>query len=565
MSGAGRSRTRVVRRLGLAAALALLGTLLVAAPASAHATLIGTDPTEGQVLPVAPATATFTFDEPVRSSDDGVHLFDATGTELDADAGTKDTKLVVELPDDLADGTYVVAWRVVSSDGHPIAGALTFSVGAPSENMAKTIGVASESPRSVRVALGIVQALTYLGVFGACGLVVFAVLLLPRTGGVEQVRARLGRLAVRSAWVAVGAGFATVVVTALYQQAEGFSALFGDSPFEVPGGDDLLSWALTSSGVAVAVLGLRRATTGPAAPAYAERAALGGVVLALAALGLVGHTRAYPPLWLMLVTDLTHVAAGAVWFGGLVGLVISLRRLSDRPRLAAEVLGRFSGLAAWLLLGVALTGSVLGWRILKSWDNLVGSDFGRVLLVKIGLVALVALVAAWNRYRLMPAVLADTGFADRGAAAGRMRRVVRVEALLLVGVLGLTGFLVDRTPVEDTGPIALPGALDDSTYVGQFGKVKVVTVVEPASVGRNTVVLQLQDTAGDPVEPLGVPVLSLTEGSLALGDAGVTNVDSGTYRATVVIPRPGTWTLQVSVPLSEFDSPVVSVKVPVGG
>lgn len=561
MNPAGRSRTRVVRRLGFAAVLALLGTLLLAPPASAHATLIGTDPTEGQVLPEAPSRATFTFDEPVRSSDGGVRLFDAAGKEIDADAATRDTALVVELPDGLADGTYVVAWRVVSSDGHPIAGALTFSIGAPSEMVATTVAVASESPRSVRVTLGVVQALTYLGVFGAGGLVVFALLLLPRAGGVEQIRDRLASLATRSAWVAVVAGFATVVVTALYQQAEGFSALFGDSPFEVPSGDELLSWALTSVGVTAAVVGLRRSS----ATRYAGYVALAGVALALAALGLVGHTRAFPPLWLMLASDLVHVAAGTVWFGGLVGLVISLRRLSDKPRLAAETLGRFSALAAWLLLGVATTGSLLGWRILRSWDNVWNSDFGTVLLVKIGLVGVVALVAAWNRYRLVPAVLADAGFADRSAAAERMRHVVRIEAVLLVGVLGLTGFLVDRTPVQDTGPVALPGALDETTYTGQFGKVKVVAVVEPAAVGKNTVTFQVQDTAGNPVEPLGIPAVSLTEGSLALGDQGVTNVDSGTYRATVLIPKPGTWTIQVSVPLSEFDSPVVSVKVPVGG
>jgi copper transport protein len=186
-----------------------------------------------------------------------------------------------------------------------------------------------------------------------------------------------------------------------------------------------------------------------------------------------------------------------------------------------------------------------------------------VLLVKIAVVVLVAVVAGWNRYRLLPAVLEDRGFADRGVASVRMRRTVQVEAALLIGVLGLTGFLVDRSPVADVGAIALPGALDASTFSGQTAAVKVVAVVEPAAVGKNTILFQVQDTAGNPIEPAAVPGFGASLGSLGLGDQAVTNVDSGTYRATVILPRAGTWAFQVSVRLSEFDNPVVTIRVPV--
>lgn len=541
---------RTVRRFVLAAALALVGSVFLAGPASAHASLISTDPGEGQVLATAPARATFTFDEPVRSTSGGVHLFDAGGQELRAEARTRDTALLVDLPSGLADGTYVVAWRVVSADGHPVAGALTFSIGTPSATVVAPASASQSSPVPVKVALGLAQALTYLGVFGAGGLVVFGLLLLPRDKGIDQVRARLRGLASGFAWTTVLAGAAALVLTTMYQRGQGFGALFGDTPFEIPTGSELFSCALASAGVLIAVR-----ATGPIA--------LAGVLTSLVALGLVGHTRAFPPLWLMLASDLTHVAAGTVWFGGLIGLVISLRRLAERPRLAALVLGRFSALAGWLLVGVAVSGSLLGWRILRSWSALVDTDFGRVLLVKIAAVLAVAVLAGWNRYRLMPSVLADSGFADRGAASSRMQRVVRVEAALLIGVLGLTGFLVDRSPAPETGAIALPGGFDASTYVGRFGGVRVVASLEPAGVGKNLLTLQVQDEAGNPLEPAGPPALRIAEGELSLGDQTIENVDSGTYRAAVLIPRAGTWTLQVSVPLSAVENPVVSVKVPV--
>ena len=87
---------------------------------------------------------------------------------------------------------------------------------------------------------------------------------------------------------------------------------------------------------------------------------------------LVGHTRAFTPSPLLVAADVLHVGAGAVWLGGLVGLVLSLRALAGRELLAAaQVLARFSTLAGGLLLAVAATGTFLAWRIVGSWGGLV--------------------------------------------------------------------------------------------------------------------------------------------------------------------------------------------------
>lgn len=543
----------------LAAVLCLVGSAVLAGPASAHASLLGTDPAEGQVLAKAPSTATFTFDEQVRSQSGGVHLFDAQGHQLDARSRTSDDRLIVDLPtDDMTGGTYVIAWRVISADGHPVAGALTFSVGAPSTTVAARAGAPQASPVVVRAALGVVHGLVYLGVFGACGLVVFLLLLLPPDGGLDQIRLRLVTLAGWSGWVVLGAGIALLPLTSLYQRAEGLSELFSATTWsDSVSGVETVSSILLALGSALAVRFAR--TSGP----EHRRISLVAVAGTLAALSLVGHTRSVTPLWLMVAADLSHVSAGSVWFGGLIGLVVSLRRLAERPRVGALVLGRFSTLGAWMLFVLTVAGSVLAWRILETWSNLFHTDFGVVLLVKIGLVALVGAVAAWNRYRLLPAVVADSGFADRTTASKRMQRTVRLEALLLVGVLGLTGFLVDRSPVPSAGDLALPGALDRSTFVGRATGVKVVARIDPATVGRNTITFQLQDPAGDPLEPAEVPGLTASLGDLSLGDQAVTDVDSGTYRATLLLPRAGTWEIQVSVRLSEFVNPVVTLRVPV--
>lgn len=549
----------MVRRIVLAAALALLGAVLLAGPASAHASLLGTDPTEGQVLETAPSSATFTFDEQVSSESGGVHLFDAAGKELKVSAHTTDDRLVVDLPEDsMRQGTFVIAWRVISSDGHPVGGALTFSVGTPSATVAAHASGADAAPAVVRGLLGVVQALVYLGVFGACGLVIFLLLLLPAENGLDQVRRRLLDLADGFGWLVLVAGFALLPLTSLYQRALGFSHLLDSTTWsDAITGAQGLSSLLLALGTALAVRSAR------AGGEVNRRVALVTVALTLLTFSLVGHTRSVSPTWLMVLADLTHVLAGTVWFGGLLGLVVSLRRLAERPRIAALALGRFSVVAAWLLFALTVAGSVLAWRILESWSNLFHTDFGIVLLVKVGVVGVVMLVAGWNRYRLLPAVLADSGHGDRAAASARMRTSVRLEAVLLIGVLGLTGFLVDRSPVPDTGSVALPGALDSSTFVGASPHVKVVVKVDPATVGRNTVVFQLQDTAGNPIEPAALPTVSATLGNVALGDQAVSDVDAGTYQVSTLFPSPGTWQLQVSVVLSEFDNPVVTIRVPV--
>ena len=127
-----RPRLRRIWASALVAAVAAALVLAWAPPASAHATLIDTDPDEGAVLESAPDLIRFTFNEPVRGVPDGVHVFDAEGASIGSSSRTSDTDLLVTLDEEPGEGSLIVAWRVVSADGHPISGTLTFAVGAPS-------------------------------------------------------------------------------------------------------------------------------------------------------------------------------------------------------------------------------------------------------------------------------------------------------------------------------------------------------------------------------------------------------------------------------------------------
>ncbi|CAM5383874.1 Copper resistance protein CopC/CopD OS=Streptomyces tendae OX=1932 GN=F3L20_31300 PE=4 SV=1 [Streptomyces tendae] len=124
--------------------LAVAGALLAgAAPASAHAALTGSDPAQGAVVDTAPAQISLTFSEPIAVGDDSVRVLDPKGERVDKGdpANLSGTTYSVRLLSGLPDGTYTVAYQVVSADSHPVAGAYTFSIGAPSET---TVSVSAQ-------------------------------------------------------------------------------------------------------------------------------------------------------------------------------------------------------------------------------------------------------------------------------------------------------------------------------------------------------------------------------------------------------------------------------------
>jgi len=196
----------------------------------------------------------------------------------------------------------------------------------------------------------------------------------------------------------------------------------------------------------VGILGIAAALALRERPRLAAAAAL----VAICSPALVGHSRAVVPAWLVTATDVIHLIAGALWLGGLVGLALTLPLITRRGTVAAEIVTRFSTLAAASLAALALSGVLMGWRILGSWDNLLNSTYGTLLMTKIALVVAVAVMAAGNRLLVLPRVRQAAGHDDTVEAGSMLRRAVLMEAGVLVVVLGVTGFLVDQQPDTTT-------------------------------------------------------------------------------------------------------------------
>ncbi|MEU5552044.1 FixH family protein [Micromonospora sp. NPDC047793] len=585
----------------LAVLLGLLAAVVPATPAAAHAVLLGTDPADGAVLATTPGQITLTFNEPVAVRPGGVRLLDAAGEELSGDSRSVDTTVVLTVPPELPGGTYIVTFRVISADSHPVSGGFSFAVGAPSSS---AVAVPESSPgRGLDVLRQVFEALAYLGLLVGAGVLVFLLVLLRADAPV--LRRRLRRLAAWSVGLTLLARLVLVPAVPAWQDGRNLDGLVDPDLWTAGlGAEESLSSLLVLLGLAAAWWATAAAgplpTTAAAGPlpttAAAEgtptaegsptaagtptadatggrRAALtavafAGVVLAWGAVALVGHTRTYGPAWLVVPADVLHVVTAGVWLGGLVALAWTLARSADLPPgAAARTVSAFSRTAAVLvgLLGVA--GVLLGWRILGSWEALWGTAYGLALLTKVGLTVVVLAVAAHNRFRLVPRVVATDRDEGPPAAWRLLRRSVRWEAALLVGVVAATGFLVTQSPVTDTGTRP-PADAGDRPIVAEapLGSGRAVVRLTPGVVGVNSMELNILDAAGQPIAPVDDPRLTVQLPAMDVGplERTLSPTGPGRYEAVVDLPLAGSWVVQVSVRTSKYESPVARVTVDVG-
>lgn len=543
---------RALGRLLVVLAAAAYAVLLSTSPAQAHATLIGTDPEEGAVLDQAPETITFTFDEAVTLPPAGVTVYDAKGEEVTSEATASGTEMQVALAEasSLGDGTYVVAWRAVSADGHPISGSLTFAVGAPSLSVASP--PSTEPSRATAVIHGVLQFLQYAALLLVVGLVWFRGVIVGEHRVPDRAIARVQRVQILAGMVAVVALVALAPASGALQSESGPGAILtfdAWSPASV--GKEWLSALVGIVGIAAA-LALRERP---------RLAAVAGLV-AICSPALVGHSRAVVPAWLVTATDVIHLVAGALWLGGLVGLALTLPLITRRGTVAAEIVTRFSTLAAVSLAALAVSGVLMGWRILGSWDNLLNSTYGTLLMTKIALVVAVAVMAAGNRLLVLPRVRQAAGHDDTVEAGSMLRRAVLMEAGVLVVVLGVTGFLVDQPPQAGAGSTGSTAAVaQTNTQAAELGDDhRVYATLTPSGPGPNVLRLQIQDAAGEPVEAAAVPTAKLRSGDVDLGSLTLKTVAAGTWEADVVLPKGGVWEATVGLRLGEFESPLGLVK-----
>ncbi|MFJ9522081.1 FixH family protein [Kitasatospora sp. NPDC101801] len=578
----------VRRTAGVLVALfaAVLMVLGGAGSAAAHAALVSTDPAQNSVVPSAPSAVTLTFSEGVTLSADSVRVLDPAGRQVDAgDSGRADGKgdtARVSLRGGLADGTYTVAWRAVSDDSHPVSGAFTFSIGAPSATVVpadsnqgvKTDGLISFLYDTGRVAAYVAFALLV-------GAVAFVLVCWPAGAAVKQVQQLLV-----TGWL--GLLVATVVLLLLRGSYERGSkiAQAADPALAHVSLDGRIYTALAVrllllvlSGVYLALLVGQAGQPGEEPLSRPARSKLGltGALLAVAlAATWVGtdHSAVGIQVWLSLPTAVLHLLAMAAWLGGLATLLTGLRQGVE----AASV-ERYSKVALGSVTVLALTGVYQSWRGVGSWSALTSTDYGRLLLIKVGCVA-VMLGAAWFSRRWVARLWTDP-VSDGAAARSGLRRSVLVEAGVAAVVLVVTTMLTSAPPGRVAQAVAaLPPSSAAPAAPGRAVELRLsydtggrtanakgaATVgVAPPAVGNNTVRLALDGPDGQPVEVAEVE-LTFTLPARDVGPLTVALQAEGTGRwaGTVQLPLAGEWVASLTVRTSDIDQATSVQKLTIG-
>ncbi|MFD4970334.1 copper resistance CopC/CopD family protein [Streptomyces sp. NPDC058424] len=385
--------------------MAVAGVLLAgAAPASAHAALTGSDPQQGAVVDKAPAQVSLTFSEQVALSDNSLRVLDPKGNRVDAGkpSGVSGTTYAVRLRSGLPDGTYTVAYQVVSADSHPVGGAYTFSIGAPSKTTA-AVGDQTAGGGIVGGLYGLGRYVSYAGFVVLAGGAAFVLACWQRGSGVRAVQ----RLVV-SGWVALTAAtLALLLLRGSYTTSGKIGDVFDlallGQVLQTRTGAALVSRLLLLAAAAlfVAVLfGEYQKRTDDEKRDLTFGLAIGGTVVAVglaASWAMSEHASTGLQPGIAMPVDVVHLLAVAAWLGGLVALLVALYRAPSETPVETAAVRRFSRVAFGSVLALVATGTYQSWRQVGSWSALTDTRYGQLLLVKVGLVALMVGVAWTSR------------------------------------------------------------------------------------------------------------------------------------------------------------------------
>ncbi|MFF4791347.1 copper resistance CopC/CopD family protein [Streptomyces sp. NPDC001276] len=385
--------------------MAVAGVLLAgAAPASAHAALTGSDPQQGTVVDKAPAQVSLTFSEQVALSDNSLRVLDPKGNRVDTGKPTEvsGTTYAVRLRSGLPDGTYTVAYQVVSADSHPVGGAYTFSIGAPSKTTA-AVGDQTAGGGIVGGLYGFGRYVSYAGFVVLAGGAAFVLACWQRGSGVRAVQ----RLIV-SGWVALTAAtLALLLLRGSYTSSGKIGDVFDltllGQVLQTRTGAALVSRLLLLAAAAlfVAVLfGEYQKRTDDEKRDLTFGLAIGGTVVAVglaASWAMSEHASTGLQPGIAMPVDVVHLLAVAAWLGGLVALLVALYRAPAETPVETAAVRRFSQVAFGSVLALVATGTYQSWRQVGSWSALADTRYGQLLLVKVGLVALMVGVAWTSR------------------------------------------------------------------------------------------------------------------------------------------------------------------------
>ena len=533
----------MVRRI---AVIAVVTTALVLTTSSllAHGGLSRADPAPGSALGASPKAVRLFFSERPEASLCEIAVVDLKGAAYHdgrPQAVTGDPLSLIVPVRRLERGVYIVTWRVVSAvDGHITTGRYEFGVGVV-PTTASTTSAAIQPPTALELGG---RWLLLAGLIVLVGTTVAAAIRLVATQN----------LAVASVgWMVTLIGLAVFAFAQISNASVSMTALASTTIGRA------LLWralAIVTAGLALLVARARPARYGEACAVAAIAA-----VVTVAIHSAAGHA-ATSSGWQLagrVVAQWIHVVALGVWLGGLLALLAGIR--GEPSETKATLIRRFSRIAAAALLMVVVTGLVRAYGELISWRDLIAADYGKAVLLKIGVTAAIAGLAAVNRWYSVPRAPISLRPLRRTSSAELGFATIALAGAAALGTLPppASGFVAPRPLLATGSDFATSVRVELRTESDQPGPNQFTLHASDydsrAPIEATNVVLQFA-AIDDPEEP--VTSLTLDRSSPdAYAGTGANLAFDGRWQITVLIQRGAD---SVLVPLHlEVAGPAVEV------
>ena len=462
---------RILRILVISAAL------LVPSRAWAHAHLKRSDPAAGAKLTAAPQLIRLWFSEKPELSMTFASLRDSTGMTFPLGAAVREasgqTGIAFQVLSILSPGRYTLAWRTAASDGHPSSGKLTFAIlaGLPTTSRlapplrasspasagalvpAKPITVshketlldAEDADAAGSIANSIARALLFLGVLSLIGALSFKLMVLRAARGIPMELKQ--RMSQRAAALGVISAVLVIVVALLrlYLESQMMSAMPDIPGMKAMNAREMVMGTDWGFALRIQVTSAIGALIGFALVIRDIRggwfvATASALVLAITpALG--GHAAASPKFTsLMIAADWLHVLGGSGWLGSLLSVMVigvpiaTTLEPAERWATVGALVNAFSPVALVSAGVVVLSGVFASWVHLQHLSALWQTTYGKVLLVKLLLVAITFGIGGYNFKRVQPQLSNQIGTA-------RLRRSAATELGTAFLILLVTGLL----------------------------------------------------------------------------------------------------------------------------
>jgi copper transport protein len=553
-----------------ARALAVAALIALAAPAtaSAHAYLTKTLPTPGAILDRPPHSIALTYDEAVEPRFAIISVTNARGDQqttapVHRSPSNPDT-LIVPLKPHLPVGWYLIYWRAISIDGHPVQGGYTFAVG-PNPGPQPQFAIPSVAETATTTNLLVARWCMFLSVMIAIGLFVFRMMI------ARPLERRVEGASLRALTVAFGlvAAVSLVAVPVYLDVATAVDSLrsvfavgalvplFRVTAFGRAYVDLEICMALFCAAAAIALWVDRpRREHRSVAELFAVTGALAAAASVLLVPGLAGHAGQTAPRGLALGFDLLHLVAGSIWLGGLVGVLVLWASLPAGRRVAglSVCVPRFSNVAfvsVLLLLASGIGATILHIPVLNAlWTT----SYGVAILVKVGLLTVAMALGAVNLRRTKPRLVAARERSELGEAAARLlRRTVSGETVLLVAAVfaaaTLSSFPPPAAALAQLGAtLATVGPGHVAAVVHQDGYTLKALVTPNTPAAPNSFALQLTK-GGQPVTGAGVTLtFEMLDMQMGNEEYQLSETQPGTYtHSAPALVMAGRWGLLYSV------------------